>query len=162
LAPWRHFDHLSAHEIVTTVLKAADWSPDKLAIKVTASKTGWWGIDASSESFLDQVITWRELGFAFCHHRPDYDQWESLPDWARLTLEKHATDRRPRRYTFDQLAGADTHDALWNAAQTQLLTEGRIHNYLRMLWGKKIGASGFRVGRIARPSGHKIKSAEME
>ena len=31
-----------------------------------------------------------------------------------------------------------THDGLWNAAQTQLLREGRIHNYLRMLWGKKI------------------------
>jgi deoxyribodipyrimidine photo-lyase len=27
---------------------------------------------------------------------------------------------------------------LWNAAQRQLLREGRIHNYLRMLWGKKI------------------------
>ena len=27
---------------------------------------------------------------------------------------------------------------LWNAAQTELVREGRIHNYLRMLWGKKI------------------------
>ena len=27
---------------------------------------------------------------------------------------------------------------LWNAAQRQLREEGRIHNYLRMLWGKKI------------------------
>ena len=27
---------------------------------------------------------------------------------------------------------------MWNAAQRQLVTEGRIHNYLRMLWGKKI------------------------
>lgn len=30
------------------------------------------------------------------------------------------------------------HDPLWNAAQTELVREGRIHNYLRMLWGKKI------------------------
>ena len=30
-----------------------------------------------------------------------------------------------------------THDPLWNAAQTQLFRDGRIHNYLRMLWGKK-------------------------
>src|ERR1700746_2280421 len=30
------------------------------------------------------------------------------------------------------------HDSLWNAAQTQLAREGRIHNYLRMVWGKKI------------------------
>ena len=27
---------------------------------------------------------------------------------------------------------------IWNAAQRQLVREGRIHNYLRMLWGKKI------------------------
>ena len=31
-----------------------------------------------------------------------------------------------------------THDPLWNAAQNQLRLEGMIHNYLRMLWGKKI------------------------
>jgi deoxyribodipyrimidine photo-lyase len=27
---------------------------------------------------------------------------------------------------------------VWNAAQRQLRREGRIHNYLRMLWGKKV------------------------
>ena len=31
-----------------------------------------------------------------------------------------------------------THDELWNCAQRQLRQEGIIHNYLRMLWGKKI------------------------
>jgi deoxyribodipyrimidine photo-lyase len=31
-----------------------------------------------------------------------------------------------------------THDPIWNAAQGELRTEGTIHNYLRMLWGKKI------------------------
>ena len=35
-------------------------------------------------------------------------------------------------------ADARTHDPLWNAPQRQLLSEGRIQNYLRMLWGKKI------------------------
>ncbi|MCA9612067.1 MAG: deoxyribodipyrimidine photolyase, partial [Myxococcales bacterium] len=29
-------------------------------------------------------------------------------------------------------------DEIWNAAQTQLREEGRMHNYLRMLWGKKV------------------------
>src|SRR5690606_7969409 len=29
-------------------------------------------------------------------------------------------------------------DPLWNAAQMQLVREGRMHNYLRMLWGKKV------------------------
>lgn len=31
-----------------------------------------------------------------------------------------------------------THDPLWNAVQMQLIREGRVYNYLRMLWGKKI------------------------
>ncbi len=37
-----------------------------------------------------------------------------------------------------EFAAGQTHDRLWNAAQNQLRTDGRIHNYLRMLWGKKI------------------------
>jgi deoxyribodipyrimidine photo-lyase len=41
-------------------------------------------------------------------------------------------------YEAEEFEAADTHDPLWNAAQRQLLREGRIHNYLRMLWGKKI------------------------
>jgi deoxyribodipyrimidine photo-lyase len=39
---------------------------------------------------------------------------------------------------LEEFAAAKTHDSLWNAAQTQLLREDKIHNYLRMLWGKKI------------------------
>lgn len=31
-----------------------------------------------------------------------------------------------------------TSDELWNAAQRQLVEDGVIHNYLRMLWGKRI------------------------
>jgi deoxyribodipyrimidine photo-lyase len=87
---------------------------------------------------LDELVTWRELGFNMCWQRPDYDQYESLPAWAQQTLEEHSSDLRPVVYTLDQLQSATTHDALWNAAQTQLVTEGRMHNYLRMLWGKKI------------------------
>ena len=37
-----------------------------------------------------------------------------------------------------EFEAGETHDLLWNAAQEQLLREGRLHNYLRMLWGKKI------------------------
>jgi deoxyribodipyrimidine photo-lyase len=36
------------------------------------------------------------------------------------------------------MRNARTHDPLWNAAQYQLTSTGRMHNYLRMLWGKKI------------------------
>jgi deoxyribodipyrimidine photo-lyase len=83
-------------------------------------------------------LTWRELGFQFCHHRPDHEQWSSLPDWAQTTLALHSADTRDHTYGLDEFAAAATHDPLWNAAQTQLVREGTIHNYLRMLWGKKI------------------------
>ena len=39
---------------------------------------------------------------------------------------------------LEQFESGETHDPLWNAAQHQLVREGRMHNYLRMLWGKKI------------------------
>ena len=61
-----------------------------------------------------------------------------MPDWARITLEEHAKDRREHLYSLEEFAESRTHDRLWNAAQGQLRTEGRIHNYLRMLWGKKV------------------------
>jgi len=92
----------------------------------------------SAESFLDELVTWRELGFNMNAHRDDYDRYESLPEWARETLEAHETDRRPGLYGLDELERAGTDDPLWNAAQRQLLREGRIHGYLRMLWGKRI------------------------
>jgi deoxyribodipyrimidine photo-lyase len=106
--------------------------------RVTGSREGWWGLPASSEAFLDELVTWRELGYNFCHHRRDWGTYGSLPAWARATLAEHARDARPEHYTRAQLERAETADPIWNAAQRELLAEGRIHNYLRMLWGKKI------------------------
>ena len=68
----------------------------------------------------------------------NHTTYDSLPQWARTTLEEHENDERPYLYTFEELETANTHDELWNAAQNQLRQEGIIHNYLRMLWGKKI------------------------
>jgi len=83
-------------------------------------------------------ITWREVGFNMCWQREDYDRYESLPDWALATLSTHLRDKRSYTYTLKEFMEGCTHDPLWNAAQMQLYREGRIHNYLRMLWGKKI------------------------
>jgi len=60
-----------------------------------------------------------------------------VPEGASPSLEAHVGDSRDR-YALDDLVAARTHDEVWNAAQRQLLTEGRIHNYLRMVWGKRI------------------------
>jgi deoxyribodipyrimidine photo-lyase len=117
LSPYLHFGHIAVHEVYARVVESRR---------------------AGSERFLDELITWRELGFNMCAHSPDYDQYSSLPQWAQKTLEKHASDPRPTLYSLEQLEAAATHDSLWNSAQTDLVKEGRIENRLRMLWGKKI------------------------
>jgi deoxyribodipyrimidine photo-lyase len=138
LSPYLHFGHISVHQVFSELTTQEGWSPEHLAVRSTGSRSGWWGTSQATEAFLDQIITWRELGFNFCQRRNDYDQFESLPAWALKTLRQHARDERSYVYSLEKFERAETHDALWNAAQTQLLREGRIHNYLRMLWGKKI------------------------
>jgi len=71
-------------------------------------------------------------------HRSDYRDYAALPEWAKVSLGQHRQDYRPVVYSLEQFELAQTHDPLWNAAQNQLRREGLIHNYLRMLWGKKI------------------------
>ncbi|MDF1563044.1 MAG: deoxyribodipyrimidine photolyase [Deltaproteobacteria bacterium] len=138
LSPYLHFGHLSAHEIFARLMAREDWAPDLLAPRATGSREGWWGASAAAEAFLDQLVTWRELGLNACAHEPGFGTWGSLPAWARQTLDLHAADPRPHAYGPRTLEQAGTHDELWNAAQRQLVREGTIHNYLRMLWGKKI------------------------
>lgn len=93
----------------------------------------------AAEGFLDQIVTWRALGFNMCvQHPAAYDRYESLPAWAQATLGKHEADPRTYRYGLEAFERGATHDPLWKAAQGQLRQEGRIHNYVRMLWGKKI------------------------
>jgi deoxyribodipyrimidine photo-lyase len=138
LSPYLHFGHIATHEIFTSAARQERWSLDCLAKKSDGKNDGWWGVSPMLESFLDELITWREIGFNFCAQRDDYDRYESLPAWCLKTLAKHAKDERPHRYELHEFEQAQTHDPLWNAAQWQLIREGRIHNYLRMLWGKKV------------------------
>jgi len=87
--------------------------------------------------FLEELIVRRELAFNFTRYAPSYDTLESLPEWAKKTLRRHRRDRRPQLYSYEQFEAAATHDALWNAAQKELMLRGKIHGYYRMYWGKK-------------------------
>ena len=91
-------------------------------------------------SFLEELLVRRELGFNYCLHTPVDAQLRvaSLPRWAEQTLTRHAKDRREHLDTLEQLDRGETADPLWNAVQRELRDDGRIHGYLRMLWGKKI------------------------
>jgi deoxyribodipyrimidine photo-lyase len=138
LSPYLHFGHVSTHQVFRELTAECSWTSDNIADKATGSAKGWWGASSEVESFLDELITWREIGYNMCWQNADYDKYESLPDWARKTLSDHTCDPRDHDYSFEQFEAAETHDQLWNAAQRQLVRDGRIHNYLRMLWGKKI------------------------
>jgi deoxyribodipyrimidine photo-lyase len=137
LSPYLHFGHLSTHDVFNAVMRREGWL-GAVPRGGGGARQGWWGVSPAAESYLDQLVTWRELGFNMCSGRADYDQFESLPSWALATLRRHASDDRPECYTPAELDEARTADPLWNAAQRQLRRDGRIHNYLRMLWGKKI------------------------
>ncbi len=139
LSPYLHFGHVSVHEVLAALARREDWAPADVAPRATGRRSGWWRMSPTAEAFLDELVTWREIGFNMCWQQPgDYDRYESLPAWAQRTLARHGRDRRPRVYSLADLEAGRTHDPLWNAAQMQLVREGRLHNYLRMLWGKKI------------------------
>lgn len=139
LSPWLHFGKISEYEIVKSALdhQPKGWDLDQITPN-GGKNTGFFNGDDNIQSFLDEVITWREVGFHYAHHRPDYDEIESLPNWVKQTMTAHEGDHRKWIYSLEELEQSRTHDDIWNAAQSQLREEGIIHNYLRMLWGKKV------------------------
>jgi len=137
LSPYLHFGHIAAHEIFSTVMTSERWTTRRLSPRGGGAREGWWGVSDSANTFLDQLVVWRELAFNGCEWIPDYRDYDTLPAWARETLEAHRLDER-RQYAFQTLESAATHDAIWNATERQLIAEGWFHGYLRMLWGKKI------------------------
>jgi len=120
LSPYFHFGQLAPQRAALAALDARSRAQD--------------GADA----FLEELVVRRELADNFCFYEPEYDRFEALPEWAQKTLAAHAADPRPYCYDREAFAAAATHSALWNAAERQLLREGRIHGYMRMYWAKKI------------------------
>jgi len=89
-------------------------------------------------SFIEEMVVRRELADNYCHYNERYDSLEGAAQWAQDSLGKHAKDPREYLYTQAQLERGETHDELWNAAQLQMVQEGKMHGFLRMYWAKKI------------------------
>ncbi|WP_309669986.1 FAD-dependent oxidoreductase [Gemmatimonas sp.] len=87
--------------------------------------------------YLDELLVWRELAYAFCYWHDAPDTLDAIPVWARETLARHESDTRTR-HTWETLARSGTGDELWDTAQQSLRVHGELHNNVRMTWGKAI------------------------
>jgi deoxyribodipyrimidine photo-lyase len=123
LSPYLHFGHIGPITIALAVEKA--FKDGKVP-------------QAARDSYISELIGWRELAVNFVKFTENYDSFDCAEPWARKTLMEHARDRREHLYSIEQLERSETKDELWNAAQTQMVKFGWMHNYMRMYWAKKI------------------------
>ncbi len=117
MSPYLHFGQISPLYIALEVLKSG-----KRAAAV----------------YLEELIIRRELSMNFVYYNKRYDRFEGLPEWARRTLKEHERDEREALYSPGQIEEARTADPYWNAAQREMVVTGKMHNYMRMYWGKRI------------------------
>ena len=118
LSPYLHFGILGVREVVKAIREHS-----------TPKQKNW--------RILDEIMSWRE----FFHHQARFETepsaYETLPEWARETLEKHSFERTDQP-TLDQIIHGETDDETWNAAQKQYLLEAWMPNNIRMYWGKRL------------------------
>ena len=116
-SPYLHYGHISSQRI---------------ALSLYANEA------IESKGFLEQLIVRKELADNFCYFNKSYDSYNGFPNWARKSLDSHRNDEREYLYSLSELEEANIHDELWNAAQKQMVTTGKMHTYMRMYWAKKI------------------------
>jgi len=120
LSPYFHFGQLA---------------PQRAALEASKNKAVH---KASVDGFLEELVVRRELADNYCHYVECYDTLEAAYDWARDSLNAHRNDKREHIYTREEFERAQTHDKLWNAAQLEMTTTGKMHGFMRMYWAKKI------------------------
>ncbi len=119
LSPYFHFGQLSAQ---------------RAALEIRAS----YARKEGGKAFFEELVVRRELADNYCFYNENYDSPKGFPDWAKKTISEHRHDKREYVYTIDEFENSKTHDPLWNAAQNEMVTTGKMHGYMRMYWAKKI------------------------
>nr|USH10540.1 photolyase [Spodoptera littoralis granulovirus] len=121
LSPWLHFGQISAQRVILHVKSLTNVRSDDI------------------DTLIDECFIRRELAYNFRFHTKSYSSVDPSPhNWASITLKAHEKDRSQLAYSLNVFKNADTHDLLWHGAQTQLVREGKMHQYMRMYWCKKI------------------------
>ncbi|MEI8223998.1 MAG: deoxyribodipyrimidine photo-lyase [bacterium] len=123
LSPYLHYGNIPAQRIILEFMR-------ELKKKDVRS--------LYDNAFFEELVVRKELADNFCFYNENYDSPEGFPDWSKKSWEKHKDDKREYVYTKKQFEHAKTHDALWNAAQMEMVITGKMHGYMRMYWAKKI------------------------
>ena len=110
LSSYLHLGHISIETVVERALSTTDhWTPMNLEPRMAGRREGFYTRNADVGAFLDEAITWRDLGYHWhWSRRKDTESIErALPGWALKTLAEHADDEREYVYTpADWEAGA--------------------------------------------------------
>jgi deoxyribodipyrimidine photo-lyase len=123
MSPYLHYGHIGPQTIALAVEAAAEKNPQ---------------LKAARDSYMNELVVWRELSVNFVRYQPDYDNPGCADNWAKETIAIHDQDPREVLYKLPVLEAGETHDELWNAAQLQMVRYGWMHNYLSMYWAKKL------------------------
>lgn len=130
----RNQPHLPGTSSLSAYLHFGQLSPLTIALAAREADAP----QPAKDAYLEELIVRREVAINFVARNPNYDKLSGCHGWAQKTLDEHRLDPRPHLYTESQFENAETHDDLWNAAQMEMVTTGRMHGYLRMYWAKKI------------------------
>jgi deoxyribodipyrimidine photo-lyase len=128
----RNDPNLDAVSHMSPYLHFGQVSPLYIALEVKKSR------NTAADTYLEELIVRRELSMNFVYYNRQYDRFEGLPSWAQKTLKEHQRDRRKTIYALSDLEEGRTGDSYWNAAQREMIQTGKMHNYMRMYWGKRI------------------------
>lgn len=118
LSPYFHFGQISTQRVALIMQGLAD--------------------NPNAKVFLEEMVIRRELSDNYTFYNDNYDNFNGFPRWAKISLDVHRSDKRDYLYSKDEFEKSITHESLWNAAQTELVTTGKMHGYMRMYWAKKI------------------------
>lgn len=130
----RNQPHLPGTSSLSAYLHFGQISPLTIALAAREADAP----QSAKDAYLEELIVRREVAINYVARNPNYDRLSGCHAWALKTLDEHQRDPRPYLYTESQFENAETHDDLWNAAQMEMVTTGRMHGYLRMYWAKKI------------------------
>mmetsp|Transcript_4832 Transcript_4832/g.5878 ORF Transcript_4832/g.5878 Transcript_4832/m.5878 type:complete len:215 (-) Transcript_4832:361-1005(-) len=112
MSPYFHFGQIAPQRAIMEVEEYAKSHP---------------GCKESAAAFVEEALVRRELSDNFCYHQENYDNTKGAFPWAQETLKAHEDDKREHVYSLEEFDQARTHSAFWNAMQTQLVVEGKLH-----------------------------------